>query len=227
METLSDEVLGAYIDEALPPGERAAVERAIRERPEIQQRIEALRAADAALRATVQTPPMHGIVDPIAERIRAARPPGPFSRWTASRSVPVLSAAVLAGILGLAVGRLTLPEPTAFAADSTLEHVLDTAPSGQTVDDVRVLLTFKTQAETPCRQFTSYRKGQTGEGLSCRMDGDWRILAWIAAPAGSPAGYHMAGADSAIDGLVDSLDSTGALSAEEEADAMRRHWKAR
>jgi hypothetical protein len=225
MAILSDEVLCAYVDGALSPDERANVERLIGAHPELQQRVAAFRRGDEALRALGGPSLSQTGADPLADRIRAELPPKAYSFAGMRKFAPLLSTAVVAGVLGLAAGRMAPGQPDPFAPDPALARALDSAPSGELRDGVRIILTFETAASAPCRQYTSYRPGRSGEGLACRAEGRWRVQAWLAGDTGSAEGFHAAGADTSLDALIDGMDATGALSAEKEADYIRRRWR--
>ena len=228
MIELTDEVLGAYLDGALPAAQRDAVAHALAAAPDCAARLESMRAADQTMRRA-HAAPITRLDDPVARKIRDARLATQARRTARLPTVATLSA-LAAGLVGLVIGQVLptrpfdTPHPD-FAATGALARALETRPSGEAGGDVRILLSFKTAQATPCRQFAATTPGQTGEGVACREDATWRVVAWVQSPDGAGADYHAAGADGVIDEVVDRIDTTGALSLADERALLQARWR--
>ena len=225
MTRVTDETLGAYLDGELAPQERVAVERAIAADLELRRRLKSLRGADAKLREAFPLPPASPN-DPIVRQISAvASLPG-----TAGRSLPwrTPATALAAGLAGLAVGFFAPERPSAGDAltlPASVVQVLQTRASGQTLDGARVLFSFKSDNETPCRQFASDTAAFAGEGIACRNASGWRLVAWVEGERASPEAFHAAGADDALEAVVNRLDKSGPLTDADERALLERGWR--
>jgi anti-sigma factor RsiW len=109
-----NELLHAYVDDALTPEERRAFEAVIASDPELAQRVRAFKAQNEAL---------HQLFDPVlaeAHGLRVARRPASGRRWLA------MAATLLLGIaLGFVVrGWIAMPAaPSTIARQAALAHV--------------------------------------------------------------------------------------------------------
>lgn len=228
MIELTDEILGAYLDGALSPADHEAVAHALSVSPENQTRLAAMRDADHIVRQA-HPAPVTRLDDPVARKIRETRPGSRVRQVVRLPAVATLSA-LAAGLVGLVIGQL-LPTPapdqttTDFAATGALARALDSQPSGDTSSDVRILLSFKAADATPCRQFSVASAGHSGEGVACRDAETWRVVAWVQTPTSPDASYRAAGADGVIDGVVDTIDATGALSVADERALLSARWR--
>ncbi|MBA4748895.1 MAG: hypothetical protein H2056_09310 [Sphingopyxis sp.] len=121
---------------------------------------------------------------------------------------------------------LVLAGADGFATAPVIAAMLDTAPSGQSVDLAglgagEVVLTFRNSDRQLCRQFTIEGADTTSDALACAgADGGWRIeaLGRRAAPAGD---MKLAGGDAAVsvvaavDAMIDSDPLVGDAEAAE------------
>lgn len=213
---LDDEMLGAYLDGRLTTAEREALEQALRELPEVVRRLEELREADLLLRSAYPMPPT-AAYDPIASMIRNRAPRRPLR--AAGAALAVAMAAGAAGLLLFPAGAHAPP----LEAAGMLAQALETQASG-TRNPVEVLATLEAADGAYCRQFTMSAGPKGGEGLACRDQEKWRMVAWVENEA-KTEGYHPAGADNVIDLQMERLGTGGALSPEEEAALLRSHWR--
>lgn len=108
-------------------------------------------------------------------------------------------------------GALVLAAAEGPVPPSAVATMLDTAPSGQTVDLAslgtgEVVLTFRNADGALCRQFTLERSGAASDALACAgTDGGWQVEAFgrRAAPSGE---MKLAGGDAAP-GVVAAVDA--------------------
>lgn len=225
MTPVTDETLGAYLDGQVTPDERAAIERAIAADADVRRRLQDLRAADATLREAYPLPQAR-MDDPIARRIRsAARGSGVGLRPQALRAPAV---ALAAGLAGLAVGFFASENR---AGDDTLglpasiANVLETRASGDAERGARVLFSFISHDDTLCRQFAANAATLSGEGVACRDDGRWRLVAWVQAEHPIPGQFQAATGERPLDVIVDRLDRSGPLSDDTERALLARRWR--
>jgi hypothetical protein len=117
-----------------------------------------------------------------------------------------------------AEGALVLAAAEGPVPPSAVAAMLDSAPSGQTVDLAslgtgEVVLTFRNTDGALCRQFMLERSGATSDALACAgADGGWQVEAFgrRAAPVGE---MKLAGGDAApgVVAAVDALIGSDAL----------------
>lgn len=211
---LTDEVLSAYIDGELPPEEAARVALALTRDPAATERVAELRAADARLRQAFEAP----LPDPdalahrLAEGMKAAPP-----RWRAPRRALLGLAGGLAALalaLGLAAGRLGLKREVRIDADAgllavgDLQAALEAQPSNA-AGAVQIFRTFRTDDGRVCRRFGLRASLQ---GVACRADGRWRLVALV------QAGDDLAERASAALGVGATVDAA------QEAELIRSGW---
>jgi hypothetical protein len=201
--TISDETLMAYADGELDAATRAAVEAAMREDPEIGERIARHRALREAMRgafsAVLDEPvpdrliaaargltaaPKAAVVDLSLAR-EAARQRVSMARWR-----PAAMAASL--LLGLGLGFLAWHGPRALIqpgaggwliASTALAEALSTQLSDdRSADRVAITgLSFRDKSGDYCRTF-SLTGNDASSGLACHEGADWRIKALAQAP---------------------------------------------
>lgn len=227
---LDDEILCAYLDEELDVATRERVTRALESDPGGRVRLERMRAADARLRRDV--PPAAGPVDdPIAALIRRhetggagdAVPTRARRRWVVPLALAAAACVVALGVL-FSTQRAPMEETYARGA---LQAALETRPSGVAMDSagaaVTILLSVRSDAGAICRLFES-RTATTAEGVACRDERGWKIVAWDGTvPQGS--GFHTAAASPIVEVALDHLGGEPLDSAAERA-ALARGWGA-
>jgi hypothetical protein len=219
---LNDELLSAYLDDALDAATRARVEGAMDADPGARLRLENMRQADQALRNAL--PPRAGdhFETMLAERVmgRSAAP------TTQRRLVPWAVAASLAGLIaGYLLPRMNAGNG-AEVLDRALVHALDTQRSGAPLaEGTQVLLTFQAADGRYCRLFRAGDADAMGEGLACRDGKAWTLTAWDASAPESMDGYRTAGASALVDGAMVSLGGKPAMNAAEEDALIRSDWR--
>lgn len=244
---------GTMQDEALID----AIEAAINADPALAERAEALAGGDdpeaAMLRdafapivaapvpehlAAIVTPAGAEVVDLAAAReSRAPSLPVPANDTGGSRTWrwPQLAAMAACLAVGVMIGGPLLgpgsgaPAEGLVLASADLDAMLDTAPSGQTVDlaglgAAEVVLTFRDTEGRLCRQFMLEADGATSDALACASSaGGWQVEAYgrRAAPAGE---MKLAGGDAApaVVAAVDAMIGSDPVVGEDEVRELGR-----
>jgi hypothetical protein len=219
---LNDELLSAYLDDALDATTRTRVEGAMDADPGARLRLENMRQADQALRNAL--PPRGGdrLETMLAERVMA-RPAAPTAQ---RRLVPWALAASLAGLIaGYLLPRMDAGNGSQML-DRALVRALDTQRSGAPgVEGVQVLLTFQAEDGRYCRLFRSGDASALGEGLACRDGKRWTLAAWDASAPESLDGFRTAGASALVDGAMVALGGKPAMNAGEEDAVIKGGWR--
>lgn len=227
---LSDEVLCAYLDGELSPEARVALERQLLSEPGARVRLDRFRESDDRLRRAFALP-SEAAADPLVQLLTADNNVVPLRASRMRRYAGPLGLAMAATVAGLAIGfgwRGAIDTPTAassLAISDRLDRALNHNASGQQHAGVTVVLSFRRENGALCRQFEVADGAGAAEGVACRgTDKQWQVSGWREMPR-DVGGYRTAGGDeSPIEAMVDVLDVSGPLSAEEEALAIRRGW---
>lgn len=218
---LNDEILSAYLDNALEADQHQAVSAALATDAGARLRLERMRQADRALRTALPLPQGDKFEAALAARIQMGRP---MPRWQRA----VLPWALAASIAGLVAGYM-LPRaqsPMGLSTpDSVLARALDQSSSGATAaQDVSMVLSFQAADGRYCRLFRASRDAGSGEGLACRGSDGWKVVAWDATTTASTEGFRAAGAGMLIDGAMSELGGSPAMDAGEERAVIQRGW---
>jgi hypothetical protein len=207
MMAIDDDMLMAFADGELDEVNRARVERAVAEDPELwarleqQQRLRARLAAHYGPVAEEEVPARFLAMletDVVALPVAKARPSRPL--W---QSLTALAATLL---LGLAVGRTLLaPAPAVgpFAvedgrmvargalADALETQLASAQPQGAAT---RIGVTFARNDGRACRTFDS----QAAAGIACRTDTGWQVMLTAAGSGRQPGDYRQAGSENLL-----------------------------
>ena len=233
--TPSDDELMALADGELSPEREAALRALLAADPLAAERFADFAESRALAQAILADPaaaPKDAV--PIARpgpRLVASRPE-PTGRRRFDWRVPLAAAAGLVMGVPLGIAVLNLGhrggDDQRFAQDAHLTRALSTLASGQTATvgaaTATVLATHRTGPDTICREVL-LSEGEAGRlrpvstFVGCRSGGPWTIIATF--PEAGAGGYAPASGQELADGLLRSLGSTGALSAQEEASALR------
>jgi hypothetical protein len=217
---LNDEILSAYLDNALEADQYEAVTSALSTDAGARLRLERMRQADRALRTALPLPQGDKFEAALAARIQMGRP---MPRWQSA----VLPWALAASIAGLVAGYM-LPRAQApqglSTPDSVLARALDETRSGAAAHDVSMVLSFQAADGRYCRLFRAVRDAGPGEGLACRGSSGWQVVAWDATTTASTEGFRAAGAGMLIDGAMSELGGSPAMDTGEERAAIMRGW---
>lgn len=226
---MTDELFFAWLDGELDAEQAAAVEARVASDPALAERARAHRALGAGLRAAFDP-----VATPAPARIggEGVGLTPPRAAANENRRLPMWTALAATLALGLAVGTLLpgrgTPEApvkldggrmvAAAALDQALDTQLASAGSGE---DVRIGLTFRNADGQWCRSFD----GKAGNGLACRRDDDWQVLALF--PAGEANGdYRMAaGTDPQLAAIIDGRMAEDAVDPAAERAARDGGWR--
>ena len=221
---LNDELLSAYLDNALDEAQRDAVSAALAIDTGARLRLERMRQADRALRTTLPTPQGDQFEATLAARIQMGRS---APRWQRT----VLPWALAASVAGLVAGYLMPREQMAAGLstpDRVLARALDESQSGAAArQGVSMVLSFQASDGRYCRLFRAARDTGAGEGLACRGSAGWQVVAWDATTTTSTDGFRAAGAGMLIDGVMSELGGSPAMDAGDEGAAIQRGWSRR
>jgi hypothetical protein len=219
---LNDELLSAYLDNALDEAQRDAVAAALAIDGGARLRLERMKQADRVLRTALPLPQGDRFEATLAARIQMGRVAAP--RWQRT----VLPWALAASVAGLVAGYLLPRAPAAdgfSAPDTVLARALEEARSGSTgAQGVSVMLSFQAGDGRYCRLFRKASTTTSGEGLACRGAAGWQVVAWDATTTASTEGFRAAGAGMLIDGAMSELGGSPAMDAGEEGAAITRGW---
>ena len=231
MET-SKEILDAYVDGQLPPGEMERVAAMLTVRPDL----EAYVAQQEKLRIRLKLEAV--LAAPLPERLLNAVHRSPVSwRWRLSRlldrdfMIRSLAPACVALAVGLLVGTalqpardLGLSGSGQIVAQGALGRALTTklASAGYDGRGARIGISFRNHAGEDCRTFTS---GNIA-GLACHQNDAWRITALVTQLPQASGDYRMAGSEmpGAIRQAVEAAIDGAPYDAGAEARAQARGW---
>ncbi len=232
---LNDETLSAYIDGELDDHQRQQVDEALAADPGARLRLARMREADARLRAAFPLDAAAGD-DPLAALIlgHPAAPAAPAQIRTPARRAwyrrPALLTALAAGFGAIAIGAVLLLgggiDP-GRRADAALSAALDQLPSGgerlDGGDRTRLVLSFKADDGRWCRVFEQQVAREQRDGLACHDAEGWRVLPLETGAAGE-TGLKPAGANAAIDTLMDRLGNAPVAEPADEQRLIAHGW---
>jgi hypothetical protein len=238
------EELMAYADGELDAEHARRVERAIAGDPAMRAEVEAHRrtraAARAAFDAMAQAPMSPGLSH-LAGTLSAPKRPtawnfGPRSAAEARKLwAPLALPAALAAALGIGVVSTALVTASSDnlidwrngpSAGTQLARALDAAPSGQAAGSgerqVMVVASFAASDGRYCRQFEL--GGGAADGVACRTERDWSIVALAKRPGG-PGGFQPAGGENPVAVAVAGLKPGPRIDADAERELIGKKWK--
>lgn len=242
-----DEILMAYADGELEPGQRAEIDAAIAKDPGLALRVQQHRALRERLGGAFSK-----VLDqPLPERLEAAARGGgprvdapgrgnvlqfparsaraPSPAWRAREWI-AMAASLLLGVL--LSWRLLAPDSGGIEAGSdglmargelarALENQLASEQRGE--EPVLIGLTFKARDGAYCRSFV-LRSAQTA-GLACRTESGWQIPATDSSPM--PQGQMQQASSATPPAILRAIESRmdgAALDAETEKSAQLSGW---
>lgn len=229
---ITDDLLSAYLDGALPVDETTAVEAALEAEPALRARLQRLAGVDAALRGA------YGPIadDPLPERLVAAARAGrapvaalrskPSPRFAGWRPAAIAASAALLGgaVLGAALSGGGAQIADGATPSRALAAALSITESGGEMTDralrVRPIMTFRATNGSVCREFLAATKGEAARGVACREGGAWRV-AVLAAEAPADGYQPASGEDGPVAAYVEAVIDGAPLLGEDETEAIR------
>ncbi len=250
MKNTDDNLLSAYVDGELAADESLKLEQRLPQDSQLQARLDAMRAADAATRklfAEVDAAPMPDAVLQLLEREPAkpdnvvAFPERGIARFL---QMPVAIAASMALAVGLLVGEVSqqfdgpatsIETLSARSIDSgsELHRLLEASSSGAATElangeSGRAVLTFADKEGRYCRQLRVDSSAGAAHAIACRGDTNWEVEALAFTDAAPEGQFQAAATDTpvtimaTVDGLIGTADP---LDGEEEKQAISNSWK--
>lgn len=193
-----------------------------------------------ALRQSIETmiasstSPTETLARPPAENVLSFRPRQPAASPPRQRVWAMPMAAALLAVVGGVVGYMAGRDVTGSAAPSlaavgealpaAVGSVLASSASGSEVTlaegRLRMISTVRSKSGNLCREFElDTRGGLTIVGVGCHEADAWRLDIAVAAPR-TDEGFAPASSLNAIDSYLEMIEASGALSPEEEAEAL-------
>lgn len=230
--SIDPERLMAFVDGQTEPAETGHIAAALAADAQLRAKAAQWRAQSDALRAAFD--PI--LAAPVPERLRAlVAPPAkvlafPSARanWrTLAASVTALAAAALIGFqFGAGPNADMLRTGTdGVWAKGALAAALERQASGPAADKaVAIAFTLNGEENTPCRAFRVASQGL--DGLACRQEEGWTVLALGTQAKSHPDSYAPAsGLSAGVLAALEGLQGSEALSAEAEAERIKAKWR--
>lgn len=219
---LNDELICMYLDGEMPQGQHDAFEHRLTQDIGLQARLQRFRSSDQQLRDAFSVPDVSEF-DPLVSRIISITSHSAAPGKTRSK-FGVMALALAASMTGVIVGGIlwnskpaTNESGISILASETLQNSLNYLQSGESRNGVKVILSFRKKDKIPCRLFeVTNSKTAKAEGVSCRENGRWQLVAWFEKGSNEEGYYPASGGNSVIDEAIDRIDATGSLSLEQE-----------
>ncbi len=235
---MTDEMIAAFLDGALPEDEAAVFEAEMARDLELSERVARWRRHDTLLRAGLDPIVERPVSDELLERLGLSNPvitePQPLPandnvsvvgwRW------PALAAIAASAALAL---WFAVPRQAVDLADSAaFQTALESRASGDALamNDGRAIaptLTFAAADGRFCREF-AVRGRNEQSGVACRSNSKWQIEALVKGAPASANASEIATADGAdatkLDAVYDRLNASDPLSAENEKVILSKRW---
>jgi hypothetical protein len=223
---LNDELICMYLDGEMPKDQRDAFEHRLAQDAGLQARLQRFRSSDQQLRDAFAVSDVSEF-DPLVTRIKSTSFSSDGSAKTRSK-FGVIALALAASMTGVMIGGIVWNSKTTvnesgvnILASDTLQNSLNQLQSGESRNGVEVVLSFRKNDKTPCRLFeVSHSKTIKSEGVSCRENGRWQLVAWFDKGSSEEAYRPASGGNSIIDEAIDRIDATGPLSLEQEKEFL-------
>lgn len=239
--SISREMLAAYADGELGPGDAAQVEAAIAADPALAREVEAHRALRKKLGAhfapILDMPVPESLKRPLetsaqvvdlaaARRTREEKVITRFAlpRWITAGA---MAASLVVGLLvgtRLSDAGMIVSKGGELVASGALDKALTTQLASAQKEDapVRILLSFKSGDGQYCRGFEM----GTTSGIVCRTDGNWNLVRTQSGGAAPTTQYRQAGsAASEIMAMAQEMAAGDALDADAERAARAAGWR--
>lgn len=230
--SVDTEKLMAFADGELSEAERAEIETALAQDPELREQVEAHRAMrsrlalafDGALDEPVpprlteaaQTQRQAEVIDFTARRA---------AKWS-FREYGAMAASIALGLV-VGIGVLQPPAPMVATASNGLEaqgalsQALDTQLASNEAGAVRIGVSFRNHEGAYCRTFDLTEGGASG--VACRANDGWRIPLLSGSATGGEV--RTAGASPEVLNAVDAMIAGDPLDADAERAARDADWR--
>jgi hypothetical protein len=241
--TVSDEMLMAYLDNELPPAERAVVDAALRDDADVRARLKRQERVHQMLSAAFDP----SVGQAVPERLVAAAMTTPVSwRWRLAGLfgfggearpgfVPRFASAMAVLVVGVALGLFISRGLMAthgfgdgpLVAEGDLARVLETQLANDEVAaGPRVGVSFRAKDGLVCRSFDMGQR-ENFAGVACRAPVGWVINTLVRAEPRTGAPYETAGAGmpSAVRDAVAAMIGGDAFDAAAEQRARDDGWR--
>jgi len=174
--TLPKEILQAYIDGALPPGEMRRVEDELTVNPEAQSYVAQQRALLHSLRSAfdpILEAPVPAALSDMLARPRPAFAWRHWGLWTALPSAVALACGVLI-TLSFRSGDIVSTNGALMARGALAKALTQQLASDETGRDATIGVSFRDKNGHYCRTFVTT---QALAGVACHEDSAWKIAA--------------------------------------------------
>jgi hypothetical protein len=224
----TQEELMGYADGQLDAEHTKRVEHALAAHPELRSIVEDHRRTRAAVREAIHemaAAPMSPGLAKLAETLKAPHPVVSRRRAVTALAWPAAAAACLS--LGIAIGTMLAGGDSDLirwqggpSAGTQLARALEKSPSGE-AGKVIVVASFEAADGRYCRQF---EVEAAVDGVACRGDQGWDILAVARRPGGS-ASYQAASGADPVAVAVAGLNPGPRIEDETERALMGKGWR--
>lgn len=230
--SIDPEHLMAYVDGQTDADETARIEAAIAADPLLRARAQGWRAQNQALRAAfdpiLQEPVPQRLQDALAHdaQILAFAPKRRNWRVLSASLIGLAAAALLGFQLGAGQSNGLLRTGGGGAwAKGELARALEHQASGQPgKGQVAIAFTVQDQNDAPCRAFRVHSQGL--DGLACRQDAGWSVMALGRQAIGEPGAYRpAAGLSPGVLAALEGIEGAEALSPDAEAARIQANWR--
>lgn len=237
---VSDEELGAYLDGAIDPEKRAAIEFELAANPDLRARLARVRRVNATVRDVL------GDLQPVPDRFTRIVADGFDRRELANVAalgdgpkplnwaMPIAAglSLIVATVGGYWVGSTTQRgvEFAAITERTPLFAAIESTASGESAhvngQTLTPVLSFRTADGRVCREVELASSSSQSAAILCRDRDAWRVEVLVAAATSAPAGYETVGEDgAAIEQAYARLGGAGAMSAEDERVMIENRWR--
>ncbi len=226
------ERLMAFVDGQVDAAESAPIRAALQVDGALQAKEGEWRAQSQALRAAFD--PI--LEEHVPERLRAQVAPQAevlrFPSWRAHWRGLAIGAGALAAaaLLGFQFGTgnnegLLRSTPEGVRAKGALAQALERQASGPAAGKaVAIAFTLTAQDGAPCRAFRVPDQGL--DGLACRAEAGWSVIALGTQTKGAPASFRpAAGLSAGVLAALDGLQGSDTLDADAEAARIKAKWR--
>lgn len=225
---ISDELLSAFLDHALPEAEMERVRQALIEDPSLSDRMAALASVDLVAKAywdSINAQPLPANVLHQLQQAAGGQTLNNVVKFQPRRRIwPVaIAASALLTIAAVSTGMFTrIPQTT------TIAEALDHAQSGNTValqadSQLQVIFSFKATTGEFCRHFELTQAHSKNAVIACKRNGRWSTIAEQPLES-ETAEYQTATAAHPLDEVLDRMILGGTLTLEDEQTQINNLW---